>query len=103
MVARASGPAYPRRVGTAVAAIFIAPLVLPGYLLGSWRWMRRDRGLWEVSAVMAFFLIAWYGLLWIVGGSQSLVPVAILVLAAGHAAGRVHHMRRVQAARRASR
>ncbi|HEY3833297.1 MAG TPA: hypothetical protein VGO03_13455 [Acidimicrobiia bacterium] len=90
-------------MGTAIAAIVMVLLLIPGYLLGSWRWIRRDRGLWEVWGGMAFFLISWYGLLHLVGGPQSLVPVAILVLVVGHAAGRVHHMRRVQATQRPSR
>ena len=80
--------------GTIVAALLIAPLVVPGYMLGSWRWLRRTRNYWEISLLLAIFFLPWYVILRTLDGSQALVPVAMLALAAGLGAGRFAYLRR---------
>ncbi len=87
-------------MGTLVAAVLLVPLVMPGYLLGSWRLLRRTRGLWEVAAVMFVPFMGWYVLLTALGGSRVLAPVAILACAAGFGAGRASYLRDLAARRR---
>jgi hypothetical protein len=73
--------------GTVLSTAMLVPLAIPGYMLGSWRWLRRTRSLREVSLVLLAFFFAWYAVLRLDGGSQVLVPVAMLALAAGFGFG----------------
>jgi hypothetical protein len=63
-------------------------------MLGSFRWLNRTRSIWEVIFVLFLFVMAWYAVLKLLGGSQSLVPLAILVSGGGFAVGRFSYVRR---------
>ena len=84
-------------MGSLVVGILIVPIVIPGYKIGSWRWLRRTRSYYEIMVVLAVFLFAWYGVLRLAGGSEVLVPFAMFALVGGYGAGRVSHDRRRRA------
>lgn len=86
-------------IGGIVSGVLIAPLVIPGYMLGSWRWLRRTRANWETAFVMAAFFFAWYVVLRVLGGPQALVPIAMLALVVGFGIGRLAYIRRLRARR----
>jgi hypothetical protein len=60
--------------GTVLSTALMALLVVPGYWLGSWRWLRRTRSDGEVAFVMSAFFFVWYAVLRLAGGSKTLVP-----------------------------
>jgi hypothetical protein len=79
--------------GTVLCTALMIPLVYPAYMLGSWRWLRRTRSTWELGFILFAFFFAWYFVLRLSGGSQILVPLAMLVLAGGVGAGRLSYLR----------
>jgi hypothetical protein len=74
--------------GTVLSAALFVPLAYPGYMLGSWRWLKRNRNTWEMGMILLPFFFAWYFVLRLDGGSQVLVPIAMVWLVAGFALGR---------------
>jgi len=90
-------------VGGVIAGALLVPLAIPGYMLGSRRWLRRAHSWWEAVFVMAAFFFAWYGVLHLIGGPEALVPIAMLYLVIAYGVGTFTHDRRVRArARRTS-
>ncbi|MDQ1481438.1 MAG: hypothetical protein QOI44_2299 [Actinomycetota bacterium] len=89
-----TGTAYAHGVaGTVLATALLIPLAIPGYMIGSLRWLRRRSNTWEIGSILFVSFFAWYVVLRLVGGSQVLVPVAMLACAAGFGAGRLVYVR----------
>ena len=86
-------------VGGIISAVLIVPLAIPGYMLGSWRWLRRTRSYWEVASILSAFFFAWYVVLRVADGPQVLVPVAMIVSAGGFGVGRLAYARQLRARR----
>src|SRR5204862_1361963 len=89
-------------IGGFISGMLIVPLAIPGYMLGSWRWLRRTRNLWELTAILATFFFAWYVVLRVDGGPEALVPIAMGALAVGFGVGRYVYARQLRARRRES-
>ncbi len=83
------------------------PLAIPGYMIGTWRWFRNAMDTWQIGSILALFFFAWYIVLRVDGGSQVLVPFALLAPGVGFGVGwlvywREHRARRERRARRNS-
>jgi uncharacterized membrane protein len=96
-----TGTAYAHGMaGTVLAIALLVPLAIPGYMFGSWRWLRRRTNTWEIGSILLVFFFAWYAVLRLSGGSQVLVPIAMLVCAGGFGAGRLVYLRKARMRRR---
>ena len=84
-----------------LATVLLVPLAIPGYMIATWRWFRSARTTWQVGSVLALFFFAWYLVLRLVGGSQVLVPFALLSPAVGFGFG-FYTVGRARRARRKS-
>jgi hypothetical protein len=75
--------------GTVLATALLIPLAIPGYMIGSFRWLRRRTNTWEIGSILFVFFFGWYGVFRLVRGSQVLVPIAMVACAGGFGAGRL--------------
>jgi hypothetical protein len=86
--------------GTVLCVALLVPLAIPGYMFGSWRWLRRDTNTWEMGAMLFAFFLVWYVVLRVSGGSQVLVPIAMLVATGSFGVGWLAYERERRARRR---
>ena len=85
--------------GTVLCVALLVPLAIPGYMFGSWRWLHRESNTWEIGAILFAFFVVWYAVLRMSGGSQVLVPVAMLVTTGSFGIGWLDYTRRLRARR----
>ena len=86
-------------VGTVLCVALLVPLAIPGYMFGSWRWMRRPSNTWETGGILFGCFLGWYAVLRVTDGSQVLVPIAMIVATGSFGVGWLAYGRDVRAQR----